>query len=95
MSDQLSIGSPDASKLPQHIPGWIKREDDHLFYDGMVLLCAVPVCYYGGQPERGWYYEYAVVHVACDEHYFSLATPEGDGWGWEIEDVDYYLILKG
>lgn len=86
--------SPDRDRLPKHVSGWIEWQDDHLFCNGMVLLTAVPVCNYSGQPKRGWHYEYEVVHVSCDEHFFSLSDANGDGWGWEIQDVDFYIILR-
>ena len=40
-----------------------------------------------------WRYEMAVVTVCCDEHYFMVEV-DGEPWGWEIYDVDFYLVLR-
>ena len=91
---------PDRSKLPkvlQSLP-WLEYKQSDEFCDGMQLLCAVPVCIRDGHRSLRlnadtWRYEMAVVTVRCDEHYFMVEV-DGEPWGWEIYDVDFYLVLR-
>lgn len=53
------------------------------------LLVAVPIV-----GKKDWYYEYSVITIECDEHYFELQCADGE-WGWEWTDIDYYIQLSG
>ena len=55
-----------------------------------MILAAVAVCHDGDR--NGWRYEFAVVQVRCDEHYFNLEV-EGEYWGWEIDDIDFFVPI--
>ena len=72
----------------------IERSKDIVVSDGMSLLVAVPVCIDPGRPEGGWYYEMSVVDVSCDEHYFNVCC-QGEPWGWDLDDADWFVVLSG
>src|SRR6056297_1948595 len=91
---------PDKTKLPQALQCVVWHPitstmdlDDMDISDGMAVLVAVPVCDDPGQPDAGWHYELSVVDVGCDEHYLSLCV-QGDPWGWDLDDADWYVVLS-
>lgn len=83
---------PDATRLPNCVTGWKEMSESDLFEDGMQLLVAVPIVYEYGKD--GWHYSYEVVTIHCDEHYFDVEDANGDPWGWDMTDVDFYVVLK-
>ena len=55
-----------------------------LWHDGDTILAIV---------ETNSGRETSLVHISCDEDYFSLADSNGDMWGWSIEDIDWWAPL--
>lgn len=85
MSEIIMPSSEPATKISK----WIRATPDQEFSDGDQLLVAVPVnCRHGGKP----YWEFTVVRVSCDSENFSMDT-NGDYWGWEWSDVEWWLPL--
>ena len=82
---------PDASRLPKCVTGWQQVAKDTTFWDGSQLLVAMPMC---NRHNDGWRYDFHVVVVRCDEHYFSLEDSNGEPFGWEISDVDFFSELS-
>lgn len=90
---------PDPSRLPACVIGWQPMDLKRLWNDCTQLLVAVPVASrIPKSPKRSadddWYYEFSVVVIRCDEGYFEIETTEGDAWGWELESIDFYVILS-
>lgn len=83
----------DATRLPKCITGWQQIDPKRLWNDGTQILVAVPVSD-ARWTKRGWYYEYSVVVIRCDEDFFDIETPDGDAWGWDLDSVDFYVILS-
>ena len=40
-----------------------------------------------------WFYEYSVIVIRCDEDFFDIETADGNDWGWDLDCVDFYVIL--
>lgn len=90
MADHKQIAhKPDPTRLPKPVSGWTEYQDGTLFYDGDQLIVAMPLVGHGDS----WYYKFEVVTVRCDEDYFSVEDCNGDSWGWELCDCDYYSKL--
>ena len=83
---------PEASRLPKCVSEWQRVFPDTQYFDGAQLLVALPM--WNGD-KKSWRYDFHVVHVRCDEHYFSLEDSSGEPFGWEICDVDFYVELSG
>ena len=65
---------------------WRKREDHtEQFQDGEVMLVAVPL-YDSG-------YDLSIITVSCGVHFFNLES-NGDPWGWEWDNVDYWVPIE-
>ena len=94
----MSEHKPDRSMIagPLDKLAWQPMDATHEWWDGAILLVAVPVCAYrrGCHTDQEWYYEYSVVRIACDEHYFSVMLHDGNDWGWELSDVDWYVTIQ-
>lgn len=84
---------------------WEPMTDETEFFDGDVILAAVGVCWPKGQnlPSHvrhhapnghDWYYELNVVHLSCDAETPLSAEVNGDAWGWELEDIDFFVRIK-
>lgn len=54
------------------------------WYDGDTLLAIV---------ETNHGREISVVHISCDEHYFSLEDSNGEMWGWGLDDIEWWARL--
>lgn len=80
---------PDATRLPKCVTGWMQFSQGELFEDGTKLLTAVPICGIGDK----WHYQYEVVTISCDEDFFNLEDANGDAWGWDLDDCDFYVEL--
>jgi len=82
-------------KLPSVLRNisWNLYTEGQLFYDGQCLLVAVPVCNRTTHPNGEWHYELSIVHVRCDEDYFSIRDSCGDDWGWEASDIEWWVEL--
>lgn len=88
---------PDPSRLPACVTGWETMDPKRLWYDGTQLLVAVPVN--SKIPNAmargpGWYYEFSVIVIRVDEDYFAIETSDGNSWGWELDCIDFYVILS-
>lgn len=83
--------TPDASRLPDCVTGWVEIKPDQVFYDGEQWLMAVPVR--NRHTPGQWHYEFSIVTMCCDEEYFAMEV-EGDPWGWELESVDFGIRLS-
>lgn len=84
---------PDQTRLPKCVTGWQEMDTKRLWGDGTQILVAVPVCD-TRHPAEDWYYEFSIVVIKCDEGFFGLETPDGDAWAWDLDSVDYYVILS-
>lgn len=60
------------------------------FTDGDQYLVAVPVKDRFG---KKWHYEYSIVTIRCDSGFFGL-TCNDEPWGWDWDDVSFYIPLK-
>jgi hypothetical protein len=89
---------PDPSRLPSCVVGWQEMDTKRLWHDCTQLLVAVPVAnripHSLKRSADDWYYEFSVVVIRCDEGYFEIETTDGDSWGWDLDSVDYYVILS-
>jgi hypothetical protein len=84
---------PDLEQIPASLRSlnWKRMDIQREWEDGQILLAAVPVRH---DPQReSWRYEFDVVLVNCDIHYFQL-TVGGETWGWDLDDVDYYVEIR-
>lgn len=93
----VSDHQPDKSKIVGPLANllWQPMDATHEWWDGAILLVAVPVCkYQRAYHPRDWDYEYAVLRISCDEHYISVAHDGGADWGWELSDVDWYVVIR-
>lgn len=93
----MSDHKPDRSKLPKALQGceWKELDPTKLpdaWENGDFLLAAVAVRNSRDDSRKGWRYELSVVRIDCDAEYFRLEC-EGEAWGWELEDIDFYLEL--
>lgn len=84
--------TPDESRLPKCVTGWKRRGPGDAFYDGSQVLVAVAIVN-RHSPDK-WYYEFEVVHIRCDEDFFAVEDCNGDPWGWDMDDVDFYVALR-
>lgn len=82
---------PDPSRLPKCVAGWSAVEDETEFLDGSQLLIAVPMW---NRDNRTWRYDFHVVLVKCDEHYFSVEDSNGEPFGWDLAEADFYVELS-
>jgi len=89
---------PDPSRLPACVTDWQPMDVKRLWTDGTQLLVAVPVqSRIRNSRMRAvddWFYEFSVIVIRCDEGYFEIETADGDAWGWDLESVDFYVILS-
>jgi hypothetical protein len=83
--------TPDGSRLPSNVTGWSKHDETMLYQDGDSILVAVPiVCKHS---KDGWYYRFEVLTISCDEHYLEVQDSNGDPWGYDFGDWDFYVKL--
>lgn len=85
----------DATKIPAALQcvAWQEMKRGLEWYDGTTLLVCVPVCHDSGAPASGWYYEMAVVDISCDEDGLDVYC-QGDVWGWDLDDADWFVVLS-
>ena len=70
---------------------WKPRKDHPPFFtSGDQYLVSLKSSSDGG---KTYYWEYAVIRVECDEEFFEV-TCDGESWGWEWDDVDFYMPLS-
>jgi len=83
--------APDMRKIPKALQqlDWKTIKDDQLWEDGSQILVVVPVCV---ARKDEWYYELSLLTIHCDVEYFSV-TCQGESWGWDLTDVDFYIDL--
>lgn len=80
--------APEAAKLiPAVLHGlpWQKYDDNLRWYDGTELLVVV-------ETKTGR--DLDSVQIEVDEDYFRVSQ-HGEYWGWEIDDVSYFVVLDG
>lgn len=82
---------PDATRLPACVTGWKAFTDGDLIHDGSQLLVAVPIC---GNDSTDWYYEFHVVQVELDSEHFAVTDSNGDDWGWDLSDCEFYVEMS-
>jgi len=80
---------PDLAKIapPLKAWAWFPLDPTLAWFDGTVLLVAVPI----GNPDD-FRYDYAVVDILCDEDSFEVYC-EGEVWGWDMDDADWYVVI--
>lgn len=91
VSDRKHV--PEPTRLPKCVTGWQEMDLQRLWNDGCQLLVAVPV-QNSQRPSDGWYYEFSVIVIKCDEDSFDIETTCGNEWGWELDCIDYFVILS-
>lgn len=97
---------PDFNRIPHTLADLDWQEtsenlEDNNWFDGDVLLCAVPVCRATPSHARSqhdskspyWAYEFAVVTVYSDEDTFHLQLDQ-EYWGWEWDDMDFFVRIQ-
>jgi len=86
---------PDITKIPESLRAldWkpMPSYPDNEWWDGQVLLVSLPIC--DDKDRRKWWYEFHVVTIECDEDYFKVKL-DGEPWGWELDDADYYVVIR-
>jgi hypothetical protein len=92
MSDALNAQhKPDRSRLPSNVTGWGEHGQTTRYQDGDNILAAVPIlCKHS---KDGWYYRFEVLTISCDEHYLAVQDSNGDPWGYDFGDWDFYVKL--
>ena len=80
---------PDPTRLPKSVV-WAEYKEDEFFCNGEQVLVALPIDGYF----KTWRYKFEVITVTYDEDYISFEDSNGDPWGWELCDCDYYSRLK-
>ena len=85
----------DRTKIAPALQGveWREMKRGIDWYDGSTLLVCVPVCHDAGNPESGWCYEMSVVDISCDQDGLDVYC-HGDAWGWDLDDVDWFVVLS-
>jgi hypothetical protein len=95
---KTSEHKPEPSRLPASVVGWQAMDTKRLWNDCTQLLVAVPVqSRIRNSRMRAvddWFYEFSVVVIRCDEDFFDIETTDGDAWGWDLDSVDFYVILS-
>lgn len=86
--------APDITKIPSSVRllEWQRMDPLREWSDGQQLLVAVPVRR-GGIDDQ-WAYELDVVQIDCDVDRFRV-TCNGEVWGWDLDDADYYVEIHG
>tara|TARA_R110000868_G_scaffold84519_3_gene238212 strand:- start:1026 stop:1304 length:279 start_codon:yes stop_codon:yes gene_type:complete len=81
---------PDISRLPK-LNGWKHHVVGTLYQDGDQILAAVPIrCEHA---KDGWYYRFEVLTISFDEEYLAVEDSNGDPWGYNFGDWDFYRQL--
>lgn len=82
---------PDRWWIPTSLKtlDWKEMSIGEEWEDGTKLLVVVPV-HTRGRP--GWTYEVSSITLVCDEGRFEIECESGP-WGWDLEDVDYYVEI--
>ncbi len=84
---------PDITKIPESLRAldWKPMAPSTMWWDGQLLLVALPIC--DNKDTSKWWYEFHVVTIECDEDYFAVKLA-GEPWNWELNDADYYVVIK-
>jgi hypothetical protein len=97
--------TPDITRIPNSLLSldWKPVTPETEWYDGMLVMFAVPVCLREGErsslPEsRPWQYEFAVVSISVYDNSqggVSMSCEvDGEPWGWEPCDADWYVVIR-
>lgn len=83
-----ALNTPAATLLEWHkgVEGTAGKDEEGVaqWYDGDRLLVIV---------ETNQGREISVVHISCDDDFFSLTDSNGEAWGWEITDIEWWALL--
>lgn len=83
--------TPDGSRLPIILTGWIKHDETTRYQDGDIILVATPIrCRHS---KDGWYYRFDVLTISPGEDYIAVEDSNGDPWGYGFGDWDFYVKL--
>lgn len=84
---------PNIDSIPASLRSlaWKPMDQSRTWWDGQTLLVALPIC--DDKDTSKWWYEFHVVTIKCDEDYLNVELA-GDPWGWELNDVDYYIEIR-
>ena len=86
---------PDLAKIapPLKALAWFPLDPTLAWFDGTVLLVAVPIIAPKGPSH--FHYEYHVVRIATDEDYFELFLSSGDSADFSLlDDCDWYVVIS-
>ena len=89
----MSEHKPDLAKIapPLQSLDWQPIDPARKWWDGTVLLLAVPILYPSPADFR---YEYVVVGVLCDDRHGFEVYCEGELWGRDLDDADWYVVIS-
>lgn len=85
---QISKTDTSGEVRPEERGRWRKAVANQTFEDGDRILVRVPL-----HEDSGGGDEFAVVEVRCDEGRFDLKC-DGEHFGWEWADVDFWIPVK-
>lgn len=85
--------APERDRLPKSLQvlDWQSVTRETLWFDSERYLMAVPIRGSGGPGD--WCYSIEIVVVTCDSENFSVQTVDGDGWGWDLTDADWFVKI--
>lgn len=93
---------PDITRIPTSLLSleWLPVTPETKWYDGMVVLFAVPVRHrrYLRLDAMQWHYELAIVDISVYENSQGANSMscevDGERWGWEPQDADWYVVIR-
>ena len=85
---------PDFTKIPKPLQclEWQENEEDLVWQNGQTLLVAIPIC--DDPRSNNWHYEFHIIQICCDEHYFGVINSDKDQWVWDMDDFDWYITIR-
>ncbi|MBM4091553.1 MAG: hypothetical protein FJ276_19315 [Planctomycetes bacterium] len=93
----MNEDTPDLARIPESLQPlkWVRFSPDQTFGDGDVLLVAVPVPVRRNPKDTAsdWYYLFEIVRIQCDEDFFEVWCND-EPWDWNMEEVDWYVIIR-
>jgi hypothetical protein len=106
MPEENVTHQPDITRIPNSLLSldWQPVTPETEWYDGMLVMFAVPVCHYHRMRARSpeqlpWRYEFVVVAISVYDNSqggVSMSCEvDGNPWGWEPCDADWYVVIRG